>query len=66
MKKYQVKLMGGNLGAQDKVVLETEDRTESFEMLGRVKSLEHEEPYNTYDSVRVLENGVWVAKFDLY
>lgn len=66
MEKYQVKLMGGNLGAQDKVVLETEDRTEAFEMLGRVKSLKHEEPYNAYDSVRVLENGVWVAKFDLY
>ena len=55
MKKYQVKLMGGNLGAQDKVVLETEDRAEAFEMLGRVKSLEHKEPYNAYDSVRVLE-----------
>lgn len=66
MKKYQVKLMGGNLGAQDKVVLEAEDRTEAFEMLGRVKSLEHEEPYNTYDSVRVFEDGTWIAKFDLY
>lgn len=66
MKKYQVKLMGGNLGAQDKVVLETEDRTEAFEMLGRVKSLENEAPYNAYDSVRVFEDGTWVAKFDLY
>lgn len=35
-------------------------------MLGHVKSLEHEEPYNSYDSVRVFENGTWVAKFDLY
>lgn len=64
--KYQVKLAGGNFRIEDKVVLETEDRTEAFEMLGHVKSLEHEEPYNSYDSARVFENGTWVAKFDLY
>ena len=64
--KYQVKLVAGNFRIEDKVVLETEDRTEAFEMLGHVKSLEHEEPYISYDSVRVFENGTWVAKFDLY
>ena len=31
--KYQVKLVGGNFRIEDKVVLETEDRTEAFEML---------------------------------
>lgn len=64
--KYQVKLIGGNFGVEDKVILETEDKAEAFEELGRVKKLEHEEPYNSYDSVRVFENGTWVAKFDLY
>lgn len=61
--KYQVKLVGGNFRIEDKVVLETEDRAEAFEMLGHVKSLE---PYNSYDSVRVFENGDWIAKLDLY
>lgn len=64
--KYQVKLVGASFGVEDKVVLETEDKTEAFEMLGRVKKHEHEEPYNSYDSVRVFENGDWIAKFDLY
>lgn len=64
--KYQVKLVGASFGIEDKVILETEDRTEAFEMLERVKKQEHEEPYNSYDSVRVFENGTWVAKFDLY
>lgn len=64
--KYQVKLIGGNFGVEDKVILETEDKTEAFEELGRVKKHEHEEPYNSYDSVRVFENGDWIAKFDLY
>lgn len=64
--KYQVKLVGASFGVEDKVVLETEDRTEAFEMMGNVKKMEHEEPYNSYDSVRVFENGTWVAKFDLY
>lgn len=64
--KYQVKLVGASFGIEDKVILETEDRTEAFEMLGHVKSLEHEEPYNSYDSVRVFENGTCVAKFYLY
>lgn len=64
--KYQVKLVGASFGVEDKVVLETEDRTEAFEMMGNVKKMEHEEPYNNYDSVRVFENGDWVAKFDLY
>ena len=64
--KYQVKLVDGNLGIKDKTILETEDRTEAFEMMGNVKKMEHEEPYNSYDSVRVFEDGTWVAKFDLY
>lgn len=64
--KYQVKLVGGNFRIEDKAVLETEDRTEAFEMMGNVKKMEHEEPYNSYDSVRVFENGDWIAKFDLY
>lgn len=64
--KYQVKLVGGNLEVKDKTILETENRTEAFEMLGRVKSIEHEEPYNEYDSVRVFKNGNWIAEFDLY
>jgi len=64
--KYQVKLVGASFGVEDKVVLETEDRAEAFEMLGHVKKHEHEEPYNSYDSVRVFENGTRVAKFDLY
>ena len=64
--KYQVKLVGGNSGIEDKIVLETDDRTEACEMLVHVKSLEHEEQYNSYDSVRVFENGTWVAKLDLY
>lgn len=64
--KYQVKLVGASFGIEDKIILETEDRTEAFEELGRVKKQEHEEPYNSYDSVRVFENGQWIAKFDLY
>lgn len=64
--KYQVKLVGASFGVEDKVILETEDRTEAFEMLGHAKKHEHEEPCNAYDSVRVFENGTWVAKFDLY
>lgn len=64
--KYQVKLVGASFGVEDKVILETEDRTEAFEMMGNVKKMEHEEPYNAYDSVRVFENGDWIAKFDLY
>lgn len=64
--KYQVKLVGASFGVEDKTILETEDRTEAFEMMGNVKKMEHEEPYNAYDSVRVFENGTWVAKFDLY
>lgn len=64
--KYQVKLVSGNSEVEDKIVLETEDRTEAFEMMGNVKKMEHEEPYNSYDSVRVFEDGTWVAKFDLY
>lgn len=64
--KYQVKLVGASFGVEDNTILETEDRTEAFEMMGNVKKMEHEEPYNSYDSVRVFENGTWVAKFDLY
>ena len=64
--KYQVKLVGASFGIEDKTILETESKTEAFEMLGHVKSLEHEEPYNSYDSVRVLENGTCVAKFYLF
>lgn len=64
--KYQVKLVGGNLGIKDKTILETENRTEAFQMLGLARSLRHEEPYNAYDSVRVFENDDWIAKFDLY
>lgn len=64
--KYQVKLVGASFGIEDKVILETESRTEAFGMMGNVKKMEHEEPYNSYDSVRVFKNGTWVAKFDLY
>lgn len=64
--KYQVKLVGGNLGIKDKTILETENRTEAFQMLGLARRLRHVEPCNAYDSVRVFENGDWIAKFDLY
>ena len=64
--KYQVKLVGASFGVEDKTILETENRTEAFQMLGLARSLRHEEPYNAYDSVRVFENGDWIAKFDLY
>lgn len=64
--KYQVKLTSASFGVEDKVILETEDKEEAFEMMGNVKKMEHEEPYNSYDSVRVLEDCTWVAKFDLY
>ena len=64
--KYQVKLTSASFGVEDKVILETEDKEKAFEMLGHAKKHEHEEPYNSYDSVRVFEDGTWVAQFDLY
>ena len=36
--KYQVKLVGGNSGIEDKIVLETGDRTEAFEILTALPS----------------------------
>lgn len=44
--KYQVKSVGGNLGIKDKPILETENRTEAFQMLGLARSLRYEEHYN--------------------
>lgn len=63
---YQVKLVGGNLGIKDKTILETESRTEAFEKMGYVRQHRHEEPFNYYDSVYVLENSDWIARFKLY
>ena len=63
---YQVKLVGASFGRRDEVILETENRTEAFEKMRYIRQHRHEEPFNYYDSVYVLENGDWIARFNLY
>mgnify|MGYP006957396147 CR=1 FL=1 len=64
--KYEVRLVGANFERKDKTILETENRTEAFEKMRYVRQHRHEEPFNYYDSVYVLENSDWIARFKLY
>lgn len=64
--KYQVRLTGGNLGAQDKVVFETEQRSEAIAKMVQVRRLRNDAPYNNYDSVKVFKGDECTNKIDLY
>lgn len=67
--RYEVVLVDYNVEGrvtQYPPILKTNDRREAFELMGEVKKNENKEPYFEYDEVRVLDDGVWVARMRLY
>lgn len=67
--RYEVVLVDYNVGGRVTKyppILKTNDRHEAFSLMGKAKKRENKEPFVEYDEVRVLYDGVCVAKMRLF
>lgn len=64
--RYEVKLMNRNLTNENKVIFMTENKSEAFRFVSKVKSHEHNTPINEYDDVSIFDNGELIARIALY
>lgn len=64
--RYEVRLVDGKLGKEDDTRLATNIKSNVFWAIGRAKKFKNEYPYNEYSAVAVYDNGLCVAKVNLY